>query len=80
MGQNAKYSPRVDVFCFASINRHPAVGPAGPFGAKNRLMHSSETALLFDHFVGGKVRLSGLLRSGWEHTYRRLSPSSFFAK
>jgi hypothetical protein len=32
-GQNAKYSPRVDVFCFASINRHPAVGPAGPFGA-----------------------------------------------
>src|ERR1700721_952726 len=35
-GQNAKYSPRVDVFCFASINRHTAVGPAGPFGAIRR--------------------------------------------
>jgi hypothetical protein len=25
-----------DVFCFASINRHPAVGSAGPFGATIR--------------------------------------------
>jgi hypothetical protein len=50
-GQNAKYSPRVDVFCFASINRHPAVGPAGPFGAMNRLMHRSKEQL-FNHLIG----------------------------
>jgi hypothetical protein len=55
------------------------------FMPKNRLMHR-KTALLFDHFVGAdkqrrrKVGLSALLRSGWERTDRRLSPSSFFAK
>jgi hypothetical protein len=30
--------------------------------------------------IGGTVGLSALLRSGWERTDRRLSPSSFFAK
>jgi hypothetical protein len=30
--------------------------------------------------IGGKVGLSALLRSGWERTDRRLSPSGFFAK
>jgi hypothetical protein len=29
-------------------------GPTGPFRAKNRLMHRSKTALLFDHFVGAE--------------------------
>jgi hypothetical protein len=30
--------------------------------------------------VGGTVGPNALLRSGWERTDRRLSPSSFFAK
>src|ERR1700731_2032577 len=32
-GQNAKFSLRADVVCFASNNRHRLVGSAGPFGA-----------------------------------------------
>src|SRR3984957_4915543 len=46
LGQNAKYSLRADVFCFASNNRHPSLGSAGPFGARLRSRRS------FDHFVG----------------------------
>src|ERR1700740_2808820 len=32
VGQNAKYSLRADVFCFASNIRHRSIGSAGPFG------------------------------------------------
>jgi hypothetical protein len=32
-GQNAKYSLRADIFCFAPTNRHRSMGSAGPFGA-----------------------------------------------
>src|ERR1700721_2689791 len=46
LGQNAKYSLRAEVFCFASNNRHPSLGSAGPFGARLRSRRS------FDHFVG----------------------------
>jgi len=36
MGQKAKYSPRADVFRFASNNGHRQTGPTGPFSAKKR--------------------------------------------
>ena len=38
MGQNAKYSLRADVFCFASNNRHCSIGSAGPFGGHERTL------------------------------------------
>src|ERR1700686_4631843 len=36
LGQNAKYSLRADVFCFASNNGHRSTGSACPFGANRR--------------------------------------------
>src|ERR1700720_1474359 len=53
VGQNAKYSPRVDVFCFASINRHPGVGPAGPFGATNGLMRCNKNGAVSENRLSG---------------------------
>jgi hypothetical protein len=53
---------------------------------QNRLIHRSKqhrysiTSSARTNSVGGTVGLSALLRSGWERTDRRLSPSSFFAK
>jgi hypothetical protein len=40
----------------------------------------SITSSALTNSVGGTVRLSALLRSGWGRTDRRLSPSCFFAK
>ena len=65
-GQNAKYSSGADVFCFASINRHPAVGPAGPFGARSGLVSRSNqrlysiTSSARASSEGGMVRPSAL--------------------
>ena len=58
----------------------------GPVRANNGLMQRSKqhrysiTSSALTKSVGGTVGLSALLRSGWERTDRRLSPSSFFAK
>ena len=54
--------------------------------ANNGLMQRSKqhrysiTSSARTNGIGGTVGLSALLRSGWERTDRRLSPSSFFAK
>jgi hypothetical protein len=40
----------------------------------------SRVVAVDEEIIGGKVGLSALLRSGWERTDRRLSPSGFFAK
>jgi hypothetical protein len=61
-------------------------GTFATLSANNGLMQRSKqhrysiTSSARTNSVGGTVGLSALLRSGWERTDRRLSPSSFFAK
>jgi hypothetical protein len=45
VGQNAKYSLRADVFCFASNNGHRSTPPACLKSATSRLMHRSNQHL-----------------------------------
>jgi hypothetical protein len=72
------------VSAFANCG-HAVAHVEGSYVRHNRT-HTQQQTALFDHFVGrtnsvgGTVGLSALLRSGWERTDRRLSPSSFFAK
>jgi hypothetical protein len=58
LDQNAKYSLRANVFCFATNNRHRSIASAGPFGAITGLLHRSN-CVLFDHLAGRLTSSAG---------------------
>jgi hypothetical protein len=58
-GQNAKYSLRADVFCFASKNRHRQISQSRPFRATTELMQRSKKPCLLDHLVGALTSVTG---------------------
>jgi hypothetical protein len=63
-----------------SATRHVRKVPNTGLMHRSKACCYSTTSSAWTNSVGGTVGLSAPLRSGWERTDRRLSPSSFFAQ